>query len=622
MHRQIPTSNPGFPMGVQGWRNLASRGMAPLRTALEGFADISPASDPAWISVINRAGIERELSRLESLLRACTDPENDLPLLGVPVAVKDNIDVEGFPTTAACPDFAFIPFQDAQAVKLLKDKGAVVVGKTNLDQFATGLVGTRSPYGSVPSAFDDSRIGGGSSSGSASVVSRGLVPLALGTDTAGSGRVPAGFQNVVGLKPTRGWISTRGVVPACRTLDCVSVFALDARDAWIGVTSASGSDPSEPYSRSPRTERAGFSPQPIFAIPDTLEFFGDEPSRKAFERSLDLLRADGARIERVDFAPFAELAALLYQGPWVAERLSVAGALLERSPDSVHRIVREIMASGARHSALDAFRAEYRRTDLASRIARSLEGFDALVVPTAPMFPTFVQVASDPVGVNSRLGFYTNFANLADLCALSLPGAFREDALPAGITLLAPAWHDQALAVFGDRWCERLPGTGRGPWKLPTSGSGLSSDPCIKVAVVGAHLSGMPLNHQLLDRGARLLKRSRTTPAYGLFALAGTTPAKPGLVRGAGQGSIELELWAVPPAHFGSFVALVPAPLGIGNVQLEDGTWVKGFICEGLGLEGATDITEYGGWRAWLASGKTPSTPRKDPNMVDVATTP
>jgi len=597
-----PESGQKTPTSIAAWRRIAQQGMDALREAYGRFLSPADAPDPAWIQTLDEKLLDAQLSFLSKLASQSDDPARDYPLLGVPFAVKDNIDVAGWITTAACPAFAYLAENDAEVVARLRKAGAIVVGKTNLDQFATGLVGTRSPYGAVPCIFDSRRVGGGSSSGSASVVARGLVPFALGTDTAGSGRVPAGFQNIVGLKPTRGWLSTRGVVPACRTLDCVSIFALDASDAQKVSTIAGGHDPSDAFSRPSRVLAAGMRSAPNLAVPAKPEFFGDKSAAAAFADACDRLTAIGCTLTEIDFAPFAELANLLYQGPWVAERLSVIDDLLATRPEAIHPVVRSIVEGGSSHSALDTFRAEYRRAELASEIGRILAGFDALLVPTAPFHPTFEQVEADPVGVNSRLGTYTNFANLADLSALALPGPFRADGLPAGITLLAPAWHDQALAEFGVRWLDAL--------DLPTGIVRSAVEPaalpsrveCVQLAVVGAHLSGMPLNHQLVSRKSRLLRACKTAPGYTLHALTGTVPPKPGLARGSGSARIELEVWEVPTEAFGSFVAEVPPPLGIGNVELEDGTWVKGFICEGAALEGARDITAFGGWRAYLAS--------------------
>jgi len=568
---------------------------------------LSNEKDPAWITKLDETKLRTQLRSLEQRLAAAGGDLTRLPLYGIPFAAKDNIDAAGWPTTAACPVFGYTAQQDATVIKRLRDAGAILVGKTNLDQFATGLVGTRSPYGAVGNAFKPEYISGGSSSGSASVVARGLVPFALGTDTAGSGRVPASFNNLVGLKPTRGWLSTTGVVPACRTLDCVSVFALTVADAEEIAQIAGGYDGSDPYSR----EFSASKPTSTvlkFAIPDQLEFFGDSNAEAAFALALDGWKALGAEIIAIDYSPFRELAALLYEGPWVAERYAVIEPLIKRDPQAIQAVLASILAGASKFDAVDAFKFEYRRAALARRINDVLAPFTALIVPTTPTIYTIQQVMDDPIQLNSRLGTYTNFTNLADLSALALPAALRGDGLPAGITLIAPAWHDRALARIGQRWQQHI--------DLPLGATGRSfssvaaetkvapaTKGTVRLAVVGAHLTGMPLNHQLTSRNATFVERCRTASTYQLYALANTTPPKPGLVKAVTTGApIEVELWDVPVELFGSFVAEIPSPLGIGSLELEDGRVVKGFICEPIGLQGARDITAFGGWRAYLAS--------------------
>lgn len=557
--------------------------------------------DSAWISLASAEQLDAQLAELAVLLDAVDGQKERLPLYGVPFAIKDNIDAAGWNTTAACPEFAYPAGEDATVVARLRATGAIVIGKTNLDQFATGLVGTRSPYGAVANAFDPDYVSGGSSSGSASVVARGLVPFALGTDTAGSGRVPAGFNNIVGLKPTKGWLSTTGLVPACRTLDCISVFALTVADAETVARIGGGYDARCPYSRkNPGSAPVGMSAKPKFAIPDVLEFFGDEQTRMVFEAALDKLRALGAEISPIDFSPFRQLAEQLYQGSWVAERtVAVEGV----APAHIDPVVRGIVQNGENYSACDAYKAEYQRAELARRINEALTGFDALVVPTSPTIRTLAEMAEEPVKFNAQFGTYTNFTNLADLAALALPAGFRADGLPAGITLLAPAWHDAALAAFGRRWQDALGlplgATGRA---LPPQAPATQAPGCVRVAVVGAHLTGMPLNVQLTSRDAVLVEETRTAGDYRLYALPGTVPPKPGLARSQDGAPLIVELWDIPLARFGEFVAEIPPPLGIGNLQLEDGRWVKGFICEPYAMDGARDITAFGGWRAFIAS--------------------
>jgi len=558
--------------------------------------------DPAWLYLIDESRLAARLAHLDAQ-RAAVRSLDDLPLYGVPFAIKDNIDAAGMPTTCACPAFSYMPEHSATVVQRLEAAGAVLIGKTNLDQFATGLVGTRSPRGAVPNTFEPSYVSGGSSSGSASVVARGLVPFSLGTDTAGSGRVPAGFNNIVGLKPSRGWLSTVGLVPACRTLDCISVFALTVDDAEMIADLAGDYDAADPYSRrNPGTAPVGVAPNPQLAVPDRLEFFGDTNNQAVFDKALARLRQMGAKVIPIDFSPFTELAELLYYGPWVAERtLAVEGV----DPQDIDPVVRGIVQTGHSYSACDAFRAEYRRAQLSRDINDLLAGFDALVVPTSPTIRTLAEMAIEPVSYNSQFGTYTNFTNLADLCALAVPAGFRDDGLPAGITFIAPVWHDKALAALGRRWQTllKLPlGTSRQPPRPVTVTTGLQPANCVRVAVVGAHLTGMPLNFQLTTRDAVLVEETTTSPEYRLFALPDSVPPKPGLVRTNAGAHIVVELWDVPTARFGEFVAEVPPPLGIGNLKLADGRWVKGFICEPWALESALDITEFGGWRAYIAS--------------------
>lgn len=563
------------------------------------------AGDHAWISIATPAELARQLADLERRLSAVGGDRSKLPLYGIPFAVKDNIDAVGFETTAACPAFSYPAPHDAGVVARLRAFGAIVVGKTNMDQFATGLVGTRSPYGVVRNAFDDRYISGGSSSGSAVVVARGFVPFSLGTDTAGSGRVPAAFNNIVGWKPTRGAWSTSGVVPACRTLDCVSVFALTVADARLVSEYAEGYDPTDPYSR----ERPGAAPvrsesEPWrLAIPDRLEFYGDAQAEAAFGDMLATLRGMGAHIETLRFEPFTELARLLYEGPWVAERLTVVEPLLLAVPDQVEPVVRGIVRQGKEFSAVSCFRYEYQRAALARSIRLALLGFDALVVPTTPTIFTVADVAADPVGTNSRLGAYTNFTNLADLCGLAVPGPFRRDGLPAGVTLLAPAWQESTLAKIGEsvEAALALPRGATGRAYTPSKpAASPPDDGRFDIAVVGAHLSGLALNPQLLELGARLVRAARTSPTYRMYLIPNTAPLKPGMVKETGGGAIAVEVWRLSAEAFARFVAAIPSPLGIGSIELEDGTWVKGFLCERFALEGATEITRFGGFRQYL----------------------
>ncbi|WP_060706347.1 allophanate hydrolase [Serratia marcescens] len=584
----------------------AGERLACVSATIEALVADLDSDDNAWLYLATPAQRERQYRQLAQRLEAVAGDLSRLPLFGVPFAIKDNIDVGGWPTSAACPAFTYQAAADATVVANLRAAGAIALGKTNLDQFATGLVGTRSPYGAVVNSFDSRYVSGGSSSGSASVVARGLVPFALGTDTAGSGRVPAGFNNIVGLKPTKGRLSNRGVVPACRLNDTVSVFALTVADAAQVAELASGFDPADPYSRpDPHTAPADIPAAPRFAVPAQLEFFGDVQAERAFHRALAQLQAGGATLEPLDFAPFRTLAEQLYYGPWVAERTVAIEQVLDASPQAIDPVVRGIVGNGLGYSACDAYKAEYLRAELARQIAQRLAPFDALVVPTAPTIRTLAEMAQEPVLFNSQFGTYTNFTNLADLSALALPGPLREDGLPAGITLIAPAWHDRALAAFGLRWQRQsalpLGATGRA---LPPQPAPAPSSGHVRLAVVGAHLSGMPLNVQLTQRDAVRVEQTVTAPCYRLYALVDTEPPKPGLARAAQGAAIRVELWDIPLARFGEFVAEIPAPLGIGTLLLADGRRVKGFICEAWALEGATDITEFGGWRDYLAGVK------------------
>lgn len=582
------------------WREHIKQNRESVLSLLQAHLHSLAAEDNAWLAKADDALLN---AQLEILLPRYRENPDTLPLFGIPFAVKDNIDVAGWPTTAACPAFEYIAEQDATAVARLKAAGAIVIGKTNLDQFATGLVGTRSPYGAVVNTFNAAYVSGGSSSGSASVVARGLVPFALGTDTAGSGRVPAGFNNIVGLKPTKGWLSAKGVVPACRLNDTLSVFALTVEDAFSIAALSGGYDEEDAYSRvNPTTAPAAIPENPVFAVPDVLNFFGDTQAQDAWERALDALRASGATLKPIDFTAFTQLAEQLYQGPWVAERTAAVGDLLQY-PERMDPTVHAIIAAGLNYSAVDAFRAEYLRAGLAQRIQRTLREVDALVVPTSPTIHTLDEMAQEPIRFNSQFGTYTNFTNLADLSALALPAPLRADGLPAGITLIAPAWHDRALASFGLRWQRQL--------ALPLGATGKTLNPReaslpvslqhVRVAVVGAHLRGMPLNFQLTTRDAAFVEATRTASCYRLYALANTQPQKPGIARDATGAAIEVELWDIPLARFGEFVAEIPAPLGIGALELLDGRWVKGFICEPAALRDATDITEFKGWRHWMA---------------------
>ena len=506
------------------------------------------------------------ISRFDDIDR----PLPDGPLHGVRVAVKDNIDVAGLPTTAACPSFAYAPERSAAAVRRLEAAGARIVGKTNMDQFATGLVGTRSPYGACSSVFDSSHVAGGSSSGSAVAVASGEVELALGTDTAGSGRVPAALNGIVGVKPTRGLVGTTGVVPACRSLDCVSVFARTVHDARRALALLAGADPEDPYSRGARQRPPALRLR--LGVPFSVDI--DDAAAGAWEAAVAAAPVD--EIVEIDLEPFLAAGRMLYAGPWLAERYAAVGHALD-APD-VDPVVREVIGGGAGWSAADAFRGREVLAALGVHAARAWEAVDALLVPTVPCHPTHAEVAADPIGVNERLGTYTTFANLLDLCAVALPVGLRSDGLPFGVTLLAPAFGDAALLDLAGRW--------------PLAGE-------VELAVCGAHMRGMPLNGQLLALGARFVRATATVPSYRLYALAGGE--RPGLVRAPDGAAISVEVWRLPAAALGALMTAVPAPLAIGTVELVDGSAPCGFLCESYAVADARDITLHGSWQAYQA---------------------
>ncbi len=552
---------------------------------------------PVWISLVPME---------EALAKAKRAPRG--PLHGIPFAVKDNIDVAGLATTCACPEFAYIPERSATAIESLEAAGAIVIGKTNLDQFATGLVGTRSPYGIPSSVFDPAYVSGGSSSGSAVAVAAGLVSFALGTDTAGSGRVPAGFNNIVGLKPTKGLFSARGLVPACRTQDTISVFGLTVPDAALVTSCVAQFDAEDAYSRrAPRPFAVEEPPAGLrVGVPaDGLEFFGDIDAERLFRLSVGRLAESGASIVEIDFSPYREAARLLYQGPWVAERLAAIRDFAADKPEALHEVVGAIIRGAAKLSAVEAFEGFYKLADLVRATETQWQAMDAMLLPTTGTTYTIEDVLADPIQLNSNLGIYTNFVNLMDLSALAVPAGFRPNGLPFGVTLIGRAFDDGRLAAIGDALHRTLPDLKLGATSTRLDETqparALAAGGRVAVAVVGAHLTGQPLNIQLQERSARLLKTTRTGPGYRFYALAGTVPAKPGLVfDGTGAGGIEVEIWEMDEAAFGSFVALIPPPLGIGTLTLADGSQVKGFVCEPYAVQGAMDITAHGGWRAWL----------------------
>ncbi len=566
---------------------------------------LSDRSSPIWIATV-AADVLRERARvLDATLAADPAAALLLPLFGALYAVKDNIDAAGLPTTAACPAFAYVPDASASVVTALDEAGAILVGKTNLDQFATGLVGTRSPFGAVPNAFNPAFVSGGSSSGSAVAVARGLVHFALGTDTAGSGRVPAGLNNIVGWKPTREFISTAGVVPACRSLDCVSIFALTVADA-ARVFAVARTTGVATELRACALDRPFLRGSFELAVPrqEQLEFFGDTDSAALFAYGVAHLETLGATTQAIDFAPWRAVAAMLYEGAHVAERHAGIRAFFDAHADQLDPTVRGIVAGAHGYSAADAFTAAATVASVKTQLDAMWNHVDVLAVPTVPTTYSIAAVYADPVELNRRLGTYTNFVNLLDLAAIAVPAGFRADGMPMGITLIGPAGSDLMLAELAQR-LHAAAGVPLGALNvpLPPTEQFVAHAELAQVAVVGAHLTGLPLNRELTERGARLVRRACTAPRYRLFALPGSTPPKPGMVRTSGDGhAIELEVWELSLAAFGAFVAGVPSPLSIGTIELDNGEPVHGFLCEAIATTGAEDISRFGGWRSFLAS--------------------
>lgn len=578
-------------------------GAKPEDVIAECYRRIGAVDDPGIFLEL----VDQETALAEARSLGPFDPEAK-PLWGVPFAIKDNIDLAGVPTTAACPAFAYLPETDSHVVAKLRAAGAIAIGKTNLDQFATGLVGVRTPHPVPKNAIDPAIVPGGSSSGSAVAVASGLVGFSLGTDTAGSGRVPAALNNIVGVKPSLGLLSATGVVPACRTLDTISIFALTAEDGHRVLSAAAGYDATDAYSRDLPVAPLGTCPSHLrIAVPDasSRKFFGDDHQAASFDAAIELVQEFGATVEEIDLTPFYEIAEMLYEGVWVAERNTVIEPLLKSRPDDVHPVIRAIVSKADNFSATDTFRSFYRMEALRRTARQALSGIDILMVPTIPTFCTIDEIAADPISPNSRLGTYTNFVNLLDMCGIAVPTAKRGDGRPGNVTLLGAAGSDAMLAGVAAAIHKasdvRLGAT---QWIYPTveMPNPTAKPGEITVAAVGAHMSGLPLNKELTRLGARYLRTTRTEPGYRLYRLAGGPPARPGLVRDTEGAAIELELWAMPEENFGAFMRGIPAPLGIGTLALECGAESKGFICENAGLTGATDITEFGGWRAYLAS--------------------
>ena len=580
---------------------------SPAEIVREIYATIhAQGENPVWITLVDK---EQSIAQARSL--ESSNDTSTLPLYGIPFAVKDNFDVAGLPTTAACPAFSRTATHTAVAVQRLLDAGAILIGKTNMDQFATGLVGTRTPYGACSSVFDEEYISGGSSSGSAVAVARGLVSFALGTDTAGSGRVPAAFNQLVGVKPTRGLVSTTGLLPACRSLDCVSVFAETCSDAARVLGVLRGSDANDPYSREAKPGE-GATPWVAskfrFGVPTekSLELFGDENAAESYKKAVEALTELGGEKVSFDYEIFRSVANLLYSGPWVAERLAAIQDFLKAHKDAMDPTVAQIITGAERFSAVDAFKAEYKLMEMRRKIDAVFATIDLMLLPTAPTIYKIGHVQAAPIELNTNLGYYTNFVNLLDMAAVAIPSALRNDGLPFGVSLIGKAFTDDGLLAMADRLHRRLARTVGGSDRLladtPPIVADMEPRACVLMAVVGAHLTGQPLNWQLTTRNARLVRTVRTQADYRLYVLPNSTPPKPGLVYSpgcAGPG-IELEVWAMPEDTVGSFLNGIPAPLSLGTIRLEDGARVKGFLCEPSGIVGAQEITHLGGWREYI----------------------
>lgn len=560
-----------------------------------------------WITLLTKEQINVYLQQLES------QDMDELPLYGIPFAIKDNIDLAGVATTAACPEYEYVAEENAFVVQQLIDAGAIPVGKTNLDQFATGLVGTRSPepWGPCHNAFNKEYISGGSSSGSAVAVALGLVSFSLGTDTAGSGRVPAAFNNLIGLKPSKGLLSTNGVVPACRSLDCVTVFALNTDDANTVFEQAASFDKADDYSRenpfSNSARHYGATRNRFkFAVPmkSHLNFFANQETERLFSESCEkLIQLGGEKVE-VDFSAFLDAAKLLYEGPWVTERYVAIEELINSKPDSLLPVINTIIGGGKEKMASDAFKAFYQLQHYKRITDSLLEEVDMLVTPTAGTIYTIEEVNADPIQLNSNLGYYTNYMNLLDYASLAIPAGFMQNGLPFGITLISQAFTDRKLLSYARIWQQNSgQEMGKTGYEFEPDNSGLVRDHqhYIEVVVCGAHLQGYPLDWQLTERGAEFVESTFSSASYKLYALAGEGVKRPGMVRvDQGGERIIVEVWRLPVEEFGSFVADIPGPLGIGKVELESGDWKPGFICESHGLNGAEDITHLGGWAAYI----------------------
>jgi allophanate hydrolase len=559
-----------------------------------------------WISLLSREQIAPYIARLQS-----HTPES-LPLYGIPFALKDNIDLAGIPTTAACPEFSYIPEQSAFVVELLIAAGAIPIGKTNMDQFATGLSGTRSPYGAVKNSIHPDYISGGSSSGSAVATGLGLVSFSLGTDTAGSGRVPAMFNNLIGVKPSCGVVSSRGVVPACRTIDSVSLFALNPDDAARIYPVITTYDQQDCYASAATWTPPALTSEFTFGVipRKQLEIFGNDQIYNLMDAAIQQLVAIGGRPLEIDFTPFQQAATLLYEGPWVAERYAAIESILLSKPEALFPVTRTVISNAEKYTAADTFRAIYRLRELKQQTDRELASVDVVVTPTAADIYTINAMNENPIELNTHLGYYTNFMNLLDYAAIAIPAGRLANGLPFGITLFAEKFSDRNLIALSHRILNATGlsmGASGFDWQpdntsLPPSGISVGND-LLSLLVCGAHLTGMPLNHQLLELDAQLLKTTTTSASYRMYCLPGGPPFRPGLVKDIENGSpIDVEIWSLPVNNLGRFLQVIPSPLGLGKVELNDGSEVIGFICEAYALNEAEDITHYNGWKQYQES--------------------
>ncbi|MGE9290125.1 MAG: allophanate hydrolase [Puniceicoccales bacterium] len=589
-------------MTIAALRGRYENGTSSPEEVINTIFDRIEAGDPRiWISLATRE------SCLEMARELGQKSPKDLPLYGIPFAIKDNIDLEGLRTTAACEEYGYFPSESATVVRHLIEAGAIPVGKTNLDQFATGLVGVRSPYGFPGNSFNSDYIPGGSSSGSAVSVALGMVSFSLGTDTAGSGRVPASLNNLVGLKPSRGAFSNKGLIPACKSLDCISVFALNCADARTVFDVAAKFDPADPYSRKLDLPEVKASKKKIgVPRPSQLEFFGDKATAKIFDDAVNHLIALGYEVVPIDFEPFLETARLLYEGPWLAERFIALEDVITENPEILHPVTRSIIEKGDQYSALDFFKTHYLIQEHRQKAGLIMEELDAVMAPTCPTVYTIAEVEADPVTLNSRLGYYTNFMNLMDLSGLAVPCGMRPDGLPHGVTFFAPAFYDYELLKIGEAFHAHtgLPaGALSTPVPPPSSSAESPAEPRVSIVVCGAHMKGLPLNHQLTDLGGVFLEETATDFVYRFYALPGE-PARPALVRQVeGGATILVEVWSLPVKNLGIFLQGIGKPLGLGKIQLVGGREEIGFIGEACAVEGAEDITALGSWRAYLEKG-------------------